>query len=264
MTSNTTSDSDTRPVVGLFVTCLADLFRPKVAESVVVLLEKFGCRVEVPVQSCCGQPAFNSGEENKTRTLALNFISQFSGYEYIVAPSGSCVAMVKMHYPGLFENGSDAHDSAVAIADKTWELSQFLLEVLEVDPGDSDEASGRGRPLSVTYHDSCSGLRELGIRSGPRKLLRSMRSIDIQEMGNAEICCGFGGTFCVKYPEISTRMVDDKIAGIKASGCDVLTGGDLGCLMNIAGRLRREGSDVRVNHYAELLVGDMNEPAIGE
>ena len=247
--------------VALLVTCLSDLFRPQVARATVALIEKFGYQVDVPCQTCCGQPACNAGEQDKARALAEKMMDLFDPYEYVVAPSGSCAATMKEHYPGLFETGSPQHQKCLRLSEKTFELSTFLVDVLGASL-ERKQCFG-DRNVRVAYHDSCSGLRELGIRSQPRKLLKERLGIDISEMPNSEICCGFGGLFCVKYPEISTRMADNKIKGIEDVEADMLLGGDLGCLMNIAGRLRRVGSKTRVYHYAELLVDADPGPAIG-
>ena len=244
--------------VGLFVTCLADLFRPQVGFAAARLIGDCGCRVSVPVQSCCGQPAYNSGDNVKSAVLAKNLIDQFEEFDYLVAPSGSCAAMIKEHYPELLNDDGNWEARARKLAEKTFELSEFLVDVMGLK-AHVDE-NGSLADLTVTYHDSCSGLRELGIRSQPRKLLNEHAGIQIAEMDNSEICCGFGGTFCIKYPEISTRLVDNKITGIDKTGADIVTGGDLGCLMNIAGRMKREGCITRVFHFAELLLdGDPGE-----
>ena len=248
--------------MGLFVTCLADLFRPQVGFAAMSLLESCGCEVSVPVQSCCGQPAYNTGNDDKARMLARNFIEAFEPFDYVVAPSGSCSAMVKIHYPALFEAGDGWRERAESLAGRTWELSCFLDEVLDEKP--ALESFVADSETKFCYHDSCSGLRELGVRSQPRNLLKQHCGLSIDEMHNAEICCGFGGTFCVKYPEISTRMVDNKLEGAMEAHADVILGGDLGCLMNIAGRLKRQGSDTRVYHYAELLAEKSPGPGIGE
>ena len=247
----THGDSDNRRTVGLFVTCLADLFRPSVAFAAVRLLEAAGCRVEVPeTQTCCGQPAFNSGDRNGAALLARRTAEAFRGYEWIVVPSGSCAAMLKRHYGDLI--GDDGN-----LTGRVWELTSFLVDVCGF--------TGMGARLDarVTYHDSCSGLRELGVRDQPRTLLRQVEGVELLELEGAETCCGFGGTFCVKYPGISAAMVGDKTADIAARGADLLLAGDLGCLMNIAGRLRRENSRVAVRHVAEALAGMTEEvPAL--
>ncbi len=250
---------DTSPRVGLFVTCLVDLFRPSVGFAAVKLLEDAGCRVEVPeLQTCCGQPAFNSGDRADAAALALNVIAAFRGFDFVVAPSGSCGGMIVKHYPELFEPGTADHEEALDLASRTHELVSFLTRVMKVE---KVEASF---PARATYHDSCSGLRELGIKAEPRKLLASVQGVSLREMTDAEVCCGFGGTFCVKYPGISDKMLEKKIGHIHATGADTLIAGDLGCLMNMAGKLKREGSPVKVRHVAEVLAGDYATPPIAE
>ncbi len=247
------------PRVGLFVTCLVDLFRPSVGFAAVKLLEAAGCTVEVPrAQTCCGQPAYNSGDQADTRAVAAGVIAAFSGYDYVVAPSGSCAAMIREHYPGLFAGNPALEEKAAALAARTYELTSFLTDVRGLKKVD---AAFAGR---VTYHDGCSGLRELGIRDQPRALLGTVEGLDLTELVESEACCGFGGTFCVKYPEISNTMVSDKAERIEQSGADTLLAGDLGCLLNMAGKLSRTGAKVRVRHVAEVLAGMTDEPAIGE
>jgi L-lactate dehydrogenase complex protein LldE len=247
-----------RPRVALFVTCLVDLFRPSVGFAAVKLLEDAGCAVEVPAgQTCCGQPAYNQGDRADTAEIARRTIEALSGYDFVVVPSGSCAGMLKKHYPELFPAGSDDAVRARAVAEQTFELISFLTDVRGIT---RLEAS---LPARVTYHDSCSGLRELGIKQQPRGLLESIRGLELRELPGAEICCGFGGTFCVKYPAISTRMVDDKVADIEATGAELVLAGDLGCLMNMAGRLKRRGSKVEARHVAEVLAGMTDEPPIG-
>ncbi len=250
--------------VGLFVTCLVDLLRPQIGFAAARLIQSCQRRVFVPTQSCCGQPVYNAGDEAKAAQLARQNIEIFGSFDYVVVPSGSCAAMIREHYPKLLREDADWYPKARDMAEKTFELSQFLVDVMKVEPVAKTtdmEATHDWRDTKVTYHDSCSGLRELGIRNQPRTLLRKKAGISLDEMTNSEICCGFGGTFCVKFPEVSTAMVDDKIAGIHQTGAELLLGGDLGCLMNIAGRLKRTGSRVRVLHYAELLAGDDVIPA---
>ena len=245
--------------VGLFVTCLADLMRPSVAFSAVKLLEDAGCSVEVPEgQTCCGQPALNSGDSVDARAIARRVITAFEGYEAVVGPSGSCMGTLKHDYPALFADDPAWRARAEDLARRCHELLSFLVDVLKVERVDV-QFSGK-----VTYHDSCAGLRELGVRAQPRHLLAGVAGLELVEMQGAEVCCGFGGTFCVKYPEISTKMVDDKIANIQASGATTVLGGDLGCLLNIAGRIRRRGLPLRVMHTAELLAGRGEQPSIGE
>jgi len=244
--------------VGLFVTCLVDLFRPSVGFAAVKLLEDAGCSVEVPRQACCGQPAFNSGDRATAREIATQVITAFAPFDYVVAPSGSCAGMLKVHYPELFRDDPNWLIQAEAFAAKTYELVSFLTDVLGVT---TITASFSG---TATYHDACSGLRELGIRLQPRKLLAGVRGLALAEMHDADICCGFGGTFCVKYPAISNVMVGRKAENIAATGADLLLAGDLGCLMNMAGKLQRDGKRIAVRHVAELLAGMTDEPPIGE
>jgi L-lactate dehydrogenase complex protein LldE len=247
-----------KPRVGLFVTCLVDLVRPSIGFAAARLLEKAGCIVEVPrTQTCCGQPAYNSGDRRDTAILARQTIAAFEELDYLVAPSGSCAGMIRKHYPPLFPEGSDDRFRAEALAQRSYELVSFLVDVMGVGAIDADY------PKLVTYHDSCSGLRELNIRSQPRRLLASVRGLRVAEMKDAEVCCGFGGTFCVKYPEISNDMVRKKIASVTASGAEVLLAGDLGCLMNMAGKLSRDGSRIEVRHVAEVLAGETGSPPIG-
>ncbi|HET6607078.1 MAG TPA: (Fe-S)-binding protein [Rhodopila sp.] len=251
--------SGTKPRVALFVTCLVDLQRPSVGFAAIKLLEQAGCRVEVPrAQTCCGQPAYNSGDRTTTRELARGIVTAFRGYDYIVVPSGSCAGMLRHHLPHLFDDDPNTRAVADAMASRVYELVSFLTDVMDVrDTG----ADVRG---SVTYHDSCSGLRELKIKHQPRDLLRAAGA-EIKEMAEPEICCGFGGTFCVKYPDISVRMVSDKTRDIVATGAETVLAGDLGCLMNIAGRLKREGHPTKVRHVAEVLAGMTDDlPPIGE
>jgi L-lactate dehydrogenase complex protein LldE len=251
--------TQTSPRVGLFVTCLVDLIRPSIGFAAVKLLEDAGCIVEVPeVQTCCGQPAFNSGDRRTAADLARNVIAAFKGYDHVVAPSGSCGGMIVKHYPELFAEGSVDHAAAVDLASRSHELVSFLTRVMKVTAVDAKF------PAKATYHDSCSGLRELGIRNEPRQLLASVEGVTLKEMTDAEVCCGFGGTFCVKYPGISDKMLEKKLKHIAASGADTLIAGDLGCLMNMAGKLKREGSHIRVRHVAEVLAGDAATPPIAE
>ncbi len=251
--------AQTPPRVGLFVTCLVDIFRPSVGFAAVKLLEASGCRVEVPrAQTCCGQPAYNSGDRADARAIAARTITAFEGYDYVVAPSGSCAAMLREHYPSLFDGDPEMSRRSADLAARTHELVSFLADVR----GLSDVEARF--PASVTYHDSCSGLRELGIKDQPRALLASVEGLTLSEMSDAEVCCGFGGTFCVKYPDISNTMVGVKAAAIESTGADTLLAGDLGCLMNMAGKLKRRGAKVSVRHVAEVLAGLTDQPAIGE
>jgi L-lactate dehydrogenase complex protein LldE len=233
--------------------------RPSIGFAAVSLLENAGCRVEIPRnQTCCGQPALNSGDHQGAAAVAQQTIALLEPYDAIVAPSGSCAGTIRAHYPELFPSGSDWHRRAVALAGKTFELLSFLADIRKWQP------QGVSLPVKATYHDSCSGLREMGVKHQPRRLLAGVEGLQLAEMAECETCCGFGGTFCVKYPAISNAIVSAKTANIAGSGADVLLGGDLGCLMNMAGRLNREGHAVRAYHAAEVLAGMGNHPAIGE
>ncbi len=246
------------PRVGLFVTCLADLFRPNVAFSAVELLEQAGCEVVVPeAQTCCGQPAYNNGHSRDARAIARQVMEVFTDCDYVVAPSGSCAAMLRLHYPRLFTMDAQEQAKVNAFAERCWELSSFLLEICGIGAGSGHYAG------KVAYHDGCSGLRELQIRSQPRKLLGGLSGLKLCEVTDGESCCGFGGTFCVKYPDISARLADDKAKNLIASGADTVVAGELGCLLNIAGRLAHLGSELRVYHFAELLAGNTDVPPMG-
>ncbi|MGI9402365.1 MAG: (Fe-S)-binding protein [Rhizobiaceae bacterium] len=245
--------------VGLFVTCLVDLFRPSVGFAAAKLLEDAGCEVFVPVsQTCCGQPAYNSGDRADTREIAKQVISAFAEFDYVVAPSGSCAGMIKKHYPELFSDDEIQEQRAKDLAAKTYELISFLTDVCGVT---SVESQFDG---VVTYHDSCSGLRELNIRDQPRALLSTVKGLEISEMKNSDVCCGFGGTFSIKYPDISNSIVTEKTVSIKDAEPDLLLAGDLGCLMNMAGKLKRQGSRIQVRHVAEVLAGMTDKPPIAE
>jgi L-lactate dehydrogenase complex protein LldE len=248
-----------KPRVGLFVTCLVDLFRPSIGFAALKLLEDAGCVVEVPeAQTCCGQPAYNSGDRADAKGVARGVVAAFTDYDYVVVPSGSCAGMIKKHYPGLFADDQDWGQRAEALAEKTFELVSFLTDVMGVA---SVAASHNG---SVTYHDSCSGLRELGVQQQPRKLLKTVAGLELKELPEADVCCGFGGTFCVKYPDISNAIVEKKTEKIAGTGAETLLAGDLGCLLNMAGKLKREGHATKSRHVAEVLAGMTDGPAIGE
>ena len=259
MSPKTSARERSQPIrVGLFVTCLVDLIRPSVGFAAVKLLEDAGCTVEVPVQTCCGQPAYNSGDRATAREIAEAVIAAFEGYQYVVAPSGSCAGMIRVHFPELFAGDPNWLPRASALAAKTYELTSFLVDVLKVERVDVIYEG------TATYHDACAGLRELGVRDQPRKLLASVAGLTLAEMRDADTCCGFGGTFCVKYPQISDAIVEKKAANVAATGAPMLLAGDLGCLMNMAGKLQRQGKKVAVRHVAEVLAGMGHEPAIGE
>ncbi len=244
--------------VGFFVTCLVDLMRPSIGFAALRLLEGGGAEVYVPPgQTCCGQPAYNSGDRRDAIDLARKVIDEFEACDYLVAPSGSCSGMIRTHYEELFADDAAAQARARALAEKTWELTRFLVEVLKVAdvPGRFDG--------TVTYHDCCAGLREMGVKSQPRALLAHVRGLTVREMAEPETCCGFGGTFAVKFGEISGRLADNKCGHVAASGADAVVMGDLGCMLNVEGRLRRRGdARTRVLHVAEVLAGD-GRPAEG-
>lgn len=245
--------------VGLFVTCLVDLFRPRIGFAAVELLERAGCAVAVPrAQTCCGQPAYNSGDNAHARSIARGLIDAFADYDYVVAPSGSCAGMIREHVPELFADDPGLADAAAALGAKTYELMSFLVDVMGMPTAVADYNG------TVTYHDSCSGLRELGVKAQPRRLMAGVKGLTLTELPSAEVCCGFGGTFCVKYPDISNKMVSEKSADITGTGADTLLAGDLGCLLNMAGKLSRDGSPVKAYHVAEILAGMGDGPAIGE
>ena len=245
-----------RPRVALLVTCLVDLMRPSVGFAAVKLLEEAGCDVVVPSQTCCGQPAYNSGDRATARALALQVMDGFSGVDYMVAPSGSCAGMAARQYPELFAHDPNLAVRARTFADKTHELVSFLTDILGVT---SVSATFK---YTVTYHDSCAGLREMHVKRQPRTLLESVEGLKLVEMKDAEVCCGFGGTFATKYGEISDAIVSEKARNIDSSKADVLLAGDLGCLMNMAGKLSRQGRKMEVRHIAEVLADMTDAPAI--
>ncbi|MBS0275345.1 MAG: (Fe-S)-binding protein [Proteobacteria bacterium] len=247
-----------KPRAGLFVTCLVDLMRPSVGFAAVKLLEQAGCEVFVPdMQTCCGQPAWNSGADKDAAALARAVIDAFEGFDYVVAPSGSCGGMIKVHYVEALRDDPDYLPRAKALAAKTYELVSFLVNVRGI------------RNLSAhceahaCYHTSCSSLREMKVKGEPRQLLNTVEGLQLSELKEPEVCCGFGGLFSVKYPGISERMADDKIADIRSTGADLLVGPDLGCLLHLAGRMERQSYPVKVRHIAEVLA-DMHDPALGE
>jgi L-lactate dehydrogenase complex protein LldE len=246
--------------VALLVTCLVDLFRPTVGFAAVKLLEQAGCIVEVPrAQTCCGQPAYNSGDKADAKAIARQVVAAFAGFDYVVAPSGSCAGMVKVHFPELFADEPEMLAQTQELAARTYELVSFLVDVRGFAPVDA------AWPHTATYHDACSGLRELGVKAQPRRLLGSVEGLCLKELPGSEICCGFGGTFCVKYPEISDKMVTDKAAEIAATGAEAVLAGDLGCLLNIAGKLSRLGHRIETRHIAEVLAGVTGDaPPIGD
>jgi L-lactate dehydrogenase complex protein LldE len=248
-----------RPSVGLFVTCLVDLFRPSIGFAAIKLLQDAGAAVEVPEsQTCCGQPAYNSGDRADAKAIAKAVIESFERFDYVVAPSGSCAGMLKLHYPTLLADDPAFAERARALGEKSFELTSFLVEVLGAD---SVKARFGG---NVTYHDSCSSLRELKVHDAPRRLLASIGGLALTEMEETEVCCGFGGAFSVKYPDISNAIGEAKARNAIQSGADCLLAGDLGCLLHIAGKLSRDGSQVECRHVAEVLAGMTDTPAIGQ
>jgi L-lactate dehydrogenase complex protein LldE len=233
--------------VSLFVTCLVDLLYPRVGLAAVALLEDAGVSVDFPrSQTCCGQPGFNAGYPDEARGVARSFLDAFEGSDAIVSPSGSCTAMVRSHYPHLFAGTRD-EARARDLAGRTFELSEYLVDVLGVD---RLQGSWEGR---VTYHDSCHGLRELGLAGQGRRLLGGIDGLEVVEMAWPDRCCGFGGAFAVRMPDVATAMADDKLDQVEATGADVMVTGDAGCLMHLAGRMSRSRAAARPMHLATLL-----------
>ena len=236
----------------LFVTCLVDLMRPSIGFAALRLLEAAGCEVVVPpTQTCCGQPAFNSGDRDSAASLAKKLIAEFESFEHVVVPSGSCADQIRNEYPRLLADDPQWHGRAVALTSRVFELTDFLVNVAKLDrlPGNFNG--------SLTYHDSCSGLRGLGIKQQPRQLLAKLPGAVLKEMPGAEECCGFGGAFSVKFGDISAAIAEKKCGNACSTGADAIVGGDLGCLLNIEGKLRRMGDETtRVLHIAEVLAGD--------
>lgn len=237
--------------VTLFIQCIVDSCFPDAAEAMVRVLERQGLDlVYPPEQTCCGQPAFNAGYRREAATLARKFLDVFADAEAIVCPSGSCVHMIRHHYPELFAREPRLLARAERIAARTYEFTEFLVDVLGVtDVG----ATWSGR---VTYHESCHLLRGLGVSAQPRALLAQVRGLELIEMQRADECCGFGGTFAVKYPEISEALLQTKLANVRATGADTVTGCDMGCLMNMQGMIKRQGLPIRVRHIAQILAGE--------
>lgn len=244
---------DSKPRIALFATCLVDLMRPEIGMATLKLLEEAGCEVVVPEdQTCCGQPAYNSGDRRTAHQLAVRVLGQLEGYDYVVIPSGSCAGMIKVHYLDLFASDPQMKRRMADLAPKIFELTDFLVNVLKVDsvPGKVQGA--------ITYHDSCSGLRELGVSKQPRELLAKVDGLEVREMKDCTACCGFGGTFSMKYGNVSTAIVDEKITNIQATQAQAVVLGDLGCMLNIEGRLRRLGDErTQVLHIAQVLAGDV-------
>lgn len=255
--------SATAPRVGLFATCPVDLLRPAVGFASARLLQQAGCEVTVPPQSCCGQIAWNNGLPGPARELAWSVVRAFHGVDYVVTPSGSCGGMLRRHYPALFE-GDPRATQVEDFCARVFELTTFLHDVLGWRPAAPNCDLGGA---TVTYHDSCAGLRELGIRAQPRALLASCAGVTVAEMADTEVCCGFGGSFCMKFPELAARMADDKLDRADAVTPDYLVGGDLSCLLHLAGRRQRrceegDAGGVQIRHVAELLAGDLGTPPL--
>jgi L-lactate dehydrogenase complex protein LldE len=230
------------------ITCLSDAVYPRVGEAMVRILARYGIELDFPqVQTCCGQPAFNSGYWDEARASARTLLDAFAHSDFVVAPSGSCIGMIRHYYPKLFAHDPALAAQAQALADKTYEFSQFLVGVLGV------EDVGAVFPHKVTYHPSCHGTRLLGVKDEPMKLLANVRGLELVPLPYAEDCCGFGGTFAVKMADISGAMVDEKATHVLETEAEVLVGLDMGCLMNISGHLHYRGAPIRVMHLAELL-----------
>lgn len=243
--------------VGLFVTCLVDLMRPSIGFAALKLMESAGCEVEVPaVQTCCGQPGYNSGDRVAALALARKVLAEFEAFDYVVVPSGSCAGTIRTHFPDLFA-GQPEESRAAKLCARTYELTDFLVQVMHYQ--------GKEETLikTIAYHDSCAGLRELGVKAQPRALLAQIKGLALKEMDECEACCGFGGTFAVKYGDISTHIADRKCDNIAKCntehGTEAVVLGDLGCMLNIEGRLRRRGDmKTQVLHVAEVLAGDLS------
>ena len=234
--------------VSLFITCLSDVFFPQVGQSVVEVLERLGVEVDFPAaQTCCGQPAYNSGYQKDASKAARQMITAFQKSEYVVAPSGSCVAMIRREYPELLKDDPVWHEVALELANKTYEFSEFIVKVLGIQ---DVEATLEAK---ATYHHSCHMSRALGVKKEPGMLLSGVQGLEMKELPYCQDCCGFGGTFSVKMPAISEAMVDEKVQHIEETGAEILIGSDMGCLMNIGGRLQRTGKQVQVMHVAEVL-----------
>ncbi|WP_078428968.1 (Fe-S)-binding protein [Alkalihalobacterium alkalinitrilicum] len=233
--------------VSLFVTCLADVFYPGVGKDTVEILERLNCEVVFPDnQTCCGQPAYNSGYHKEAKDVAKHMIETFASSDYVVSPSGSCVSMIH-EYPHLFKDDQAWQERAKALVAKTFELTQFIVDVLKI------EDVGASLPTKATYHTSCHMTRLLGVKDAPMKLLENVEGLEFASLPNKETCCGFGGTFSVKMVPISEQMVNEKIEHIEETEAEVLIGADCGCLMNIGGRIERQGKPIKVMHIAQVL-----------
>lgn len=253
------SPNTRNPHVALFVTCLVDFLRPSVGFAAASLIEMAKCDLFVPKhQTCCGQPAYNNGNRSLAVALAKQTITAAEAYDYIVVPSGSCAGMLKRQYPALLGDDPSWSSRSIGFSEKVHELTEFLCDVRNITKL-SVNFDGK-----VAVQDSCSSIREMGLSKQPRKLLQLISGLELVDLPDAETCCGFGGTFSVKYPYISGAIASRKCDEIEAAGCDLLVSCDLGCLLNLAGRLKRQGSAVEVRHIAELLVGKTSSPAIGD
>lgn len=239
-----------KPRVALFVTCIVDQFYPQVGESVVRILRRLGVEVTFnPAQTCCGQPAFNTGYREEAHSVASRVLDLFDDADYVVAPSGSCTSMVRVFYPELFAGESERLAKLQKLRTHFFEFSEFLVKVLKT------EDVGARFPHRVAYHDSCHLLRELGIEAEPRALLRTVRDIEVVDLKDYQVCCGFGGTFSVKFPEVSVAMGEDKVRAALDAGAEYLVANDSGCLMHVAGLIHRQGLPLKTLHLAEVLAG---------
>ncbi len=257
-----------QPKVGLFVTCLVDLYRPSVGFATLDLLRQAGFDVEIPeAQTCCGQPGYNGGDRAGAKQILRRWVELFRSFDYVVVPSGSCAGMIRNHMPILLQDDATLAKEAQLLAARTYELTQFLAVMnrgAESVRHKDDRGISSAPSARLVYHDSCSSLRELKVREEPRALLRGRRDLELCEIEDADSCCGFGGSFCLKFPAISKRIVEEKVAAILAASPDMVTGADLGCLLNIANALARKKSRPKVFHVAEILAGREENPAIGE
>ncbi len=247
--------TETPKRIALFVTCLVDMMRPEIGLAALKLLEASGCEVVVPEgQTCCGQPAYNGGDRRTAHQLAVRVIEQLQGFDYVVIPSGSCAGMIKVHYFELFGNDPEMKRRMADLAPRIYELTDFLVRDMKVSdvPGQLEG--------TVTYHDSCSGLRELGVAEQPRALLAKIPGLKLSEMKDCRACCGFGGAFAMKYGNVSAAIVDEKIHNVQATQAQAVVMGDLGCMLHIEGRLRRLGDErTQVLHVAQVLAGDVGQ-----
>ena len=238
----------------LFVTCLVDQFYPEIGEDTVKLLRHLGVEVDFPgEQTCCGQVALNGGYHSHAVAVARRFVEVFRNSETIVAPSGSCVTTISSHYPELLKESPELKDDVESLRNRTFELSQYLVDVMDVE----ETGLSLSQPTSVAYHDCCHALRDLGVGRQPRQLLQSVDGLELVELTDSTTCCGFGGTFSVKYPEISTAILNEKLGHVELSGADVLTAVDASCLMHMSGAMRRQSLKARPMHFAELLASGL-------